>query len=293
MSSVVLPRPRSATEILDASVRLVRAHYGTLVALTALCYVPVALIQMVFLPTASPFAPAPKPTPRMLLPGLAWTVFSVIWYHATLTSAVTLAVSDIYLRGTTQLRAVLAGMVRRFPPMLGLALVGAGVFVLLVLGCAVPLAVVDGVLASILRQRLNPLAVVIVDLVPSAVVFAYAVAALLAAVPIVVLEGQGPIAALRRSILLTKELRGHVLRVVGLVYVIYLGLYYSIFLLLHAAGAAAVLQHVANLVTIVALYPFVQTPVVALYYDLRIRKEGYDVELMVAALGPAATPQIA
>jgi hypothetical protein len=42
-------------------------------------------------------------------------------------------------------------------------------------------------------------------------------------------------------------------------------------------------------VVAVFLYPFVQVVITLLYYDLRIRKEGFDMELMAKELGFGAT----
>lgn len=68
-------------------------------------------------------------------------------------------------------------------------------------------------------------------------------------------------------------------------YAIYFGLYYSVALLLKAVGLTFELRTIVGLVLVVAMYPFVEAPFVGLYYDLRIRKEGYDVELMAGELG--------
>lgn len=46
---------------------------------------------------------------------------------------------------------------------------------------------------------------------------------------------------------------------------------------------------VLNALVQILLYPFLYCILVITYYDLRVRKEGFDLELMAGALGPAAT----
>ena len=45
----------------------------------------------------------------------------------------------------------------------------------------------------------------------------------------------------------------------------------------------------------ILLYPVLAVTVTLLYYDLRIRKEGFDIEMMASELGgraPAAAPPV-
>lgn len=293
MSSAVVPRPRSAAEIFDASVRLARTHYGPLVTLSALCYLPIAVGQMLFLPSASPFINSPKPTTALLAPQLGWLLFSVIWYHATLTSAVTLGVSDAYLGEEVRPGRALAEMLQRFPAMFQLALIGMGLLALGMMAFAIPIGVLDGVMFALWRRGLNPLVIPMLDMLLAIGALAYVAAALMASIPTVVLERKAPLESLRRSAHLTHGLRGHVLAVYVPVYMVYLGLYYSLILLLRAGHVSSAIQHAAALVLVAILYPFVEAPFVVLYYDLRIRKEGYDVELMASALAASPAPQVA
>jgi len=39
--------------------------------------------------------------------------------------------------------------------------------------------------------------------------------------------------------------------------------------------------------------PFTRTTIVLLYYDLRIRKEGYDINVMASAIARPIGPQVA
>lgn len=60
----------------------------------------------------------------------------------------------------------------------------------------------------------------------------------------------------------------------------------SVASLFHGAAAIAV----ATLIIAGAITPFVTIVTTLLYYDIRIRREGYDIELMAQALGATAPP---
>ena len=130
----------------------------------------------------------------------------------------------------------------------------------------------------------------IVSLVP----VVYLSARWLVAPAALIAEGTGPLDSLRRSWRLS---RGNVVRTVG--YVIILNMLVTILLFL----PAAVLQGIIAIIlqtdafelmmslstTLSSLFPIISIPfticaVVLLYYDLRIRGEGYDPELRIANL---------
>jgi hypothetical protein len=108
-----------------------------------------------------------------------------------------------------------------------------------------------------------------------------------AVVPVVVLEGRGPFAAFDRSAELSKGVKWHVLSTLGLIVMIRL---------LVAAGVLIVatmlkertLQYIISGAVNILIYPLLGIAEALLYYDVRIRKEGFDIEMMAAQ--PSATP---
>jgi len=107
----------------------------------------------------------------------------------------------------------------------------------------------------------------------------------LCAVPqTVVLEGKAPMEAISRSWALTKGRAGHVfgtlLLVYGIFYVLTLGL-----TLVTALAGNVVLQTIINSLIGMFCYPLLTLVSLVLYYDLRIRGEGFDVEHMSQSLG--------
>jgi hypothetical protein len=108
------------------------------------------------------------------------------------------------------------------------------------------------------------------------------------AMPVLILEGAGVFAALGRSVKLT---RGHFFRVLGLVLcaqlltaVLNIGLTLAVAAAMRNTGnatAGVISQGIANTVVAVLTTPFLAAAVVACYFDLRIRNEAFDVQLLM------------
>jgi hypothetical protein len=59
------------------------------------------------------------------------------------------------------------------------------------------------------------------------------------------------------------------------------------FLLGESDGILALLILVLESVLQIFIYPFIYVVMTVLYYDLRVRKEGFDLELLASSLQPA------
>ncbi len=107
--------------------------------------------------------------------------------------------------------------------------------------------------------------------------------------PVVMLEHAGVNDAFTRSRALAK---GDVLRIVGMVgvttiLVVLLTFAVTAAVLLVAGGESRLGTAAGNFVTIL-VYPIVPVVTTLLYYDLRIRKEGFDLELLADSLGASS-----
>lgn len=174
------------------------------------------------------------------------------------TAAVVLIVSDVYLGREVSIGSALKRTLARFGSILGAALVGGIVFVLGLLACLVP-----GIIVLI-------------------VIFAMPMA--------VVLEGCTAWDAFERSKNLARDHWGRIA-------VTYVLAYLLAFVASLGLGVVAVLAGGAwmgrlfNVLGGAMFAPFVLVVGTLLYYDLRIRKEGFDIEMLVNevdALAPAA-----
>jgi hypothetical protein len=120
------------------------------------------------------------------------------------------------------------------------------------------------------------------------------------AVPLMIDQGMGPLEALGESWQLTKGHIRHAMAFVVLLYLFYGILYVAFMALAFAASGLALtsasspLASVAIFSIIGALAPLFWVPIatagyVMLYYDLRMRKQGYDLELRIEALETEVT----
>jgi hypothetical protein len=118
----------------------------------------------------------------------------------------------------------------------------------------------------------------------------YPLAAFFAVRQAVVLEGGGTIAAIERSSRLSAGVKRHVLNTLLLILLLTGAVSFGIGLL---AGLipSRVLMNVVVTAAHVILYPFFGITETLLYYDIRIRKEGFDVEYLATTTPMIGTEQ--
>ena len=114
----------------------------------------------------------------------------------------------------------------------------------------------------------------------------YVVTRYFATTQAVVLEQKGVVAAFSRSSVLSNGIKRHVFNTLMLMWIIYFVVSFAA-TMLAMVGGTMVVTIVSALVTIVA-YPVVAIGEVVLYYDTRIRQEGYDIEVMAGSVDRAA-----
>jgi hypothetical protein len=107
----------------------------------------------------------------------------------------------------------------------------------------------------------------------------YPLAAFFAVRQAVVLEGGGTIAAIERSSHLSKDVKRHVLNTLLLILLLTGAVSFGIGLLAELIPSRVVMNVVVTAAHVV-LYPFFGITETLLYYDIRIRKEGFDVEYL-------------
>lgn len=106
---------------------------------------------------------------------------------------------------------------------------------------------------------------------------------------IATLEGLGPVASLRRSWSLANGHRWRILGLMALLIILQIVLSALISLLLVASiaadeGVQLAAQQAVNLLTTIAWAPVYWGTFAVLYYDLRVRKEAFDLQLAAEAL---------
>ena len=311
-------RPLSLGELLDRSFTYYRKYFWVLVGIMAIPQLFAVALTVFFqalqAPTASPpAAPAHEPEAAAIVGyifGAFVGVFGVVILYTLVYSvalgATTLAVSEIHLAQSTSVRSAyrkMKGKVWRLVDLIFSILIRAGACFLVVL---IALGVLGGIAAQagqglgMILGILGVLAAFILSLVGAVlVILRYGVS-----IPALVLERISARDALKRSVKLTKGFLGRVF-LIGLMMTIVSWVVASIFQgpFLVAVLVLAMkhtqpplwlntLSAVAGGVGGALSGPLLMIPLALLYYDLRVRKEGFDLEVMMAGLEPGSAPAL-
>lgn len=245
MTAPVL-RPLSLGEVLDTGFGLYRVLFVPLVTITVVCRVLPTLLG-VFVTTSGGLLVHPLLSAVQVLVTIITSAFAV--------AAVTYVVSGHYLG-----RDISANVALRQALTLIIPLVILGFFQLIVIGAGFILLIIPGLILA---------------------------AGLALSSVALVLEHLAPTAAMDRSWKLTRGFRGKVLLtmfVASLLFIIpimILGVLAGIGAALGKTSPVAI--QVVTAVLQVFIFPYMYTVITVLYYDLRVRKEGFDLDLLAAA----------
>lgn len=102
--------------------------------------------------------------------------------------------------------------------------------------------------------------------------------------PLIVLERAGVAAALNRSAKLSEGRKGAILGCYFLAYLIFYVVTLAFGFVAALVGGGVLFTLITTIATVI-IYPVIGIMEMVLYYDARIRAEGYDVELMASSLG--------
>lgn len=243
-------RPRTVTEIVDAAFALYRRNAGQYMAVAALAVAPVILLELL-LPGAGIVGGELNLLSRFFV-----TCVSLVSYSLVAGFVIALG-SRAYLGEEVDVGAALRDAGPRVPALIA---------------------------ASIMKNILLFIGVLCL------IVGAFYVAARFFAVEaVIVLERTRSGEAFTRSSVLSHTRKRHVLNTLLLV-----GIVYFVLLLglggLSAMVGSDVLDIVMSNALMIVVLPIVQLTVMVLYYDARIRGEGFDLEQMTAALDAGAPP---
>ena len=285
-------RPRGFSELIDATFNILRARFRPIATVGALMIIPGALLSLVMAATMpTRVAGAPPTLPEM--GAKFWTMWAVLVPISTVvytlgSIALIALASATYLGREADVGAAFALARRRFWPVLGsMILKWIAVFAPFV----VVAVFITGVAAAGGASGAGGAAVLGIFMfvwffVAPVLLLRWAVST-----PVAALEQAGASQALGRSGKLTKGSKG---RLFGLYLV-----FFIVFGAMYAVGAtiggltgalfnnplfANVLGNVMSMV----LYPVLAVLQTVIYYDLRIRNEGFDLEVMAGGLGDEA-----
>jgi len=277
-------RPLRLGELLDRAIRLYRANFLTFIGIIAVVYVPLMVLQTAASAVLSSSMLNSFSTPEEILANTTYwagvgstlilALVQFVLVQGIATGALTRAVADTYLGKKTGILEAYRGIGKSWLTLVGallfLGLIVIGVFLWWLVPCIgwfTGLGMLLFIIAAV-----NPL-------VP----------------PIVVLEHQRAIDAVRRAWSLARRRFWPVL---GSIFVLYL---FSVIVVngpaaivnvllaqvLQSSGDPAkqlvltsIIQGLVSLVFVLIYYPLQMTAFTLIYFDLRVRTEGFDLALL-------------
>jgi hypothetical protein len=248
-------RARSATELIDATFQLLRRNAAGLFTLSALFTIPNAIVSSLLMPR--PTYGAFAYDGASIGGGLALYGLAVLALSCVFQTALLIAGSDVYLGRPVDVAACLRrALPKAVPIFIAYILVWVGITIGLFI------FIIPGVLFALSWYA-----------IPCAIVF----------------ENADISHAFSRSSELSKGLKGHVFLTLLLALVI-LSVGYVIVMSLAAMTSAlsTYVQLTVQAIGFTLVEPIFPLVIVLLYYDARIRKEGYDIELMAKQVGGSA-----
>lgn len=294
MQEVPVLRPLGVGEIIDRTLRLIRAN---LVLFLSIAVVPALLEQIMqrasgitqtldpnnfsglFDPRTAATARPPfvPPDPGALIVAvIAGSFLSLLTY-----GAITAVAAERYLGRPIAVRAAFERGLRAVPAMF--------VSLLLLITVLSATFVLFFVVVALINSAALSVIAVIIGLIALFFILFWVLVSLAVLGPVIVVERLGPIAAIRRSFHLVDKARWRTLGLYLLVGIIagILGTLFSLVFLVSFVTeptARTVLQTVASVASAAVTGPLTYGAFVILYYDLRVRREAFDPQLPAEAL---------
>jgi hypothetical protein len=233
----------------------------------------------------------PSVAETLVLAALAWVFGSIA------DAAIVLSVSNSYLRDDPDAGGALRQTISRMGTVLlavaaKWAIIGAGTAVALIAASIVSAVAIGGTATgSVAPTALLGFAVVGLVFLLSVPLALFFWARYFAVPATVMLEGVGVRAGLRRSRALSRGYKRKVLGALGLSTLVLLVMQIALGAAFSMVPGPSVIRFLLGQSVTVIAYPLLSIIATLLYYDARIRKEGFDIEVMAAELGaPAAAP---
>ena len=278
-------RPLRLGELLDQAIRLYRRNFITFVGIVAMVYVPLMILQIASAALMTSSLDTLTSSPEQIfttyaywggmLSSLVVAFLQFIFVQGIATGALTRAVADNYLGKPTSILGAYRGIGKSWLPLLGaLLLVGllsiAFVFWWIIIPCV---GWVTGLgMLVVLLTAVSPMVA-----------------------PVVVLEGQGVISSVRRAWSLVRRRFWPVLGYVFVLYLFSMLIVTGPSLIINAALAGTlgafsdptsglilrtIVQSLVQLIAILIYYPLQMAAFTLIYFDLRVRTEGFDIALL-------------
>ena len=248
-STTPLPlRPRSASEIVDAAFQLYRRDPLTYLLISAVCYAPILVLQLA---VVGPAATIEEQLTR-LTAGFSIVMMLGGWISLSLMSAVIVRVSsEDYLGRRLEPAVAVRDALVRLP------------------------AVMFGLLFKYILMTIGFVFFFVGAL--------YVMARFFAVTAGIVIEGRGVAGAFGRSSTLSRGRKLHILGTSLLAFLIFFVIYFAVGIVAAMTGSV-VISTILEIIASIVAYPMFAIVEMLLYYDMRVRNEGYDIEMMAEAI---------
>ena len=293
-------RPMTVGEVLDRSFQVLRRHLGTLFVTALLGVAPMVLM---YASIGVPYGGTMTETPSagagvMALVLLVLAMVGTVVSWAALTHQVGRAAEG----GAVSFGDGVSRGLRTFFRVVGYWLSAYVMALVIMVPAVLAVVLVAGVLGAVLGNGLVSvlLTVVLGLVIGGAALLLWAPMGFLG-MPAMILEGLGPIKAIKRAHALGKGARGRIMGTAVLAWILmmlpslgmgfFLGLGAAVFDPTAAATATTTQYYLYQAATLLAAgltTPFMVAAMVYSYYDRRVRREGLDVERASASIAQMA-----
>ncbi len=301
-------KPMSLSELLDRTFTLYRNNFWLFCGLMAIPQVVIAALSiLIYFNPATRTTPVIQPNPQdpfaplaalgPLLGAALLSVFSVSIVFGFAVGAVTFAVSGLCLGKPVSIRKSYSMLRGRIPGLLGLILILFIIAFVFVMAGLLAGVIVGGLVGGLLSLITPVLTVLFVFLavIAGMVLGFWLLMRYYVSIPVFLLEDRGAFDALARSGVLTKGHRWRILVaaiVMGLIIVVIRFVFEWPFALHGILQPRRVViplwqlvgSSVAGAFSGTLVGALVTITMVLIYYDVRIRKEAFDLEAMMAGL---------
>ena len=279
-------RPRSAIEIVDTAFTIWRRNIGQMTIIGVAATVPIVVALVLGLGSLmGGFGRSFDETKLVaLMPMIFVFVIVMVLWMAVVDGAMTIAAGDAYHGREVSAASALRAAVSK-----GGTLVLSNILRVLAVGAV---AAVGGFLLAILGRASGLIAGLL--MVALAVCTILLFARLFATTNAVIFENSSATESLSRSMTISKDSAWRIFGVIVLVYIVLFVAQMAIGILLQVVVSmvlkSPIVAGVIGNVIGVLLYPFLSIGLMVLYFDQRIRKEGYDLDVMSSGIPSSPSP---
>jgi len=279
--------------VLDRSFRLYLENFALMIGLSAILNVPLLFMSFLFTAGSIDVTKLNGATAVALAIGVIVFLVAAIIVAPMIAGATALAVSDIYLGKVATAGTVLSAAWRKVWTLLKTQIIVGLILFGLILAAGIVLGVVAGIMTLLSIPTVILGSIMVLGLIALMVctILLFLSYALIA--PIVMIEGTDNGREIRnRSWRLVEGQRLKVFLIFLVLVVIQLLVQAGVGILLAVGfglGNASLTSSILNGILSILLTPISAIAVTLLYYDFRIRKEGFDLEMLSQSMGGPTT----